>query len=272
MGSLIRTEASCRRPAAMLLGRSGLIIVGVMRCPIILPALLAATFAAPWQAFAQQPVPPPAGPAPAQVVLIFKSDPAEFGPMTLGGVPFAAPGLSMDFGSVWPVAGGKNELVVSAPGAEERKFVLETQAGGLTLLLLGLAKNPDSTKSAQFPKAVTASSVPLSLKVPQKTAEVFAFVPPRGAPLTGELVHGNAAAMKIALPAGKLTSLGEGQTGLTVAGQPVVFVDPGNPGAYVFVLLTDEKNKLRSVPFSFTVTEPEDPAKAKENAAQALDY
>jgi len=209
---------------------------------------------------------------PAQVVLIFKSDPKEFGNMTLDKNPFAAPGLSKDFGSVWPVAGGKHELVVPATGAEEKKFPLETQPGGVTLLLLGLGKNPDAAKAAQFPKSVIATSLPLELKIPQKKSEVFAYIPPGGGTVNGELVHGNTDATKIVLPEGKLTSLGEGQTGLSVAGQPVIFASPGNAGAYVFVLLKDEKNKLHSVPFSFTIDEPEDPAKAQDNAGKALDY
>lgn len=241
-----------------------------MRFSILKSVILTTAFlAAPAGVFSQT---APAAAAPAQVVLIFKSDPAEFGSMTLDNAPFAAPGLSKDFGSVWPVTGGKHELIIPAAGAEDKKFQLETQSGGVTLLMLGLTKNPDTAQAAKFPKVVTATSLPLALKIPQKKAEVFAYLPPGSATVKGELIHGNSNSVTLLLPEGKLTSLGEGQTGFSVGGQPVVFVNPGNPGAYVFVLLPDGPSKLRSVPFSFTITEPEDPAKAAENAAKVLDY
>jgi hypothetical protein len=98
----------------------------------------------------------------------------------------------------------------------------------------------------------------------QKVAKVYAYLTSEMKSLAGDLLHGNTAATKIDLAPGKLSSLGEGKTGLSVGAEQLVFFNPGSPGLYVSVIFPGKDGKLRSVPFSFEVMEPEEVTKAAE--------
>ena len=208
---------------------------------------------------------PPAPPVPAQVVMIFKVEPKEFKSLTLDKKPFASLEVEMEFSTTWPVPGGKHELGLTALGAEERKLEFSVNPKDVGLLFVDLRPNPDSAKAAQFPKAIIATWLPMELPEPdQKVAKVYAYLTSEMKPLAGDLLHGNTAATKIDLAPGKLSSLGEGKTGLSVGTEQLVFFNPGSPGLYVSVIFPAKDGKLRSVPFSFEVMEPEEVTKAAE--------
>jgi len=65
---------------------------------------------------------PPVAAEPAQVVLIFKSEPKEFKSIMLDKKPFASLEVGMEHSTTWPVLGGKHELALTAPAAEEKKI------------------------------------------------------------------------------------------------------------------------------------------------------
>jgi hypothetical protein len=209
---------------------------------------------------------PPAPPVPAQVVMIFKVDPKEFKSLTLDKKPFASLEVGMEFSTTWPVSGGKHELGLTAPGAEERKLEFSVSPKDVGLLFVDLRLNPDSAKVAQFPKTIIATWLPMELPEPdQKVAKVYAYLIAEMKPLAGDLLHGNSAATKIDLVPGKLNPLGQGKTGLSVGEEQLVFLNPGSPGLYVSVIFPAKDGKLRSVPFSFEVIEPETIAKPEKN-------
>jgi len=209
---------------------------------------------------------PPAPPVPAQVVMIFKVDPKEFKSLTLDKKPFASLEVGMDFSTTWPVSAGKHELVLTASGAEEKKLSFSVNSKDVGLLFVDLRPNPDAAKVAQFPKTILVTWLPMDLPEPnQKVAKVYAYLTAEMKPMSGELLHGNTTATKIDLAPGKLNSLGGGKTGLSVGGEQLVFVNPGSPGLYVSVIFPQKDGKLRSVPFSFEVSEPEPVAKPVGN-------
>jgi hypothetical protein len=203
---------------------------------------------------------------PAQVVVIFKSEPKEFKSITLDKKPFASLEVGMEYSTRWQVSGGKHTLALTAPAAEEKKIEFSVNPKEAGLLLVDLVANPDAVKVVQFPKAISLTWVPMNLPQPdQKVAKVYAFLTSEMKPMIGELLHGNTAATKIDLAPGKLNSLGEGKTGLSVGQQQLVFFNPGSPGLYVSVIFPAKDGKLRSVPFSFEVIEPEPAAKPERN-------
>ena len=215
-------------------------------------------------------VPPPA--IPAQVVMIFKVEPKEFKSLTLDKRPFASLEVGMEFSSTWPVPSGKHELGVTAPGAEERKLDFSVNSKEVGLLFVDLGTNPDASKSAQFPKAISLTWLPLSLPEPdKKMARVYAYLTTETKSMTADLLHGNNPASKVDLVSGKLNPLGEGKTGVSVGGEQLVFVNPGAPGLYVSILFPGKDGKLRSVPFSFEVEEPE-PVQKERPKGPPADY
>ena len=215
---------------------------------------------------------PPAPPAPAQVVIIFKSEPKEFKSIMLDKKPFASLEVGMEYSTMWPVAPGKHELAVAAPGAEEKKLDFTVNTKDVGLLFVDLVPNPDSAKAAQNPKAVSMVWLPMSLPEPdKKAAKVYAYLAAEMKNMTGDLLHGNTAATKVDLVSGKLNSLGEGKTGLSIGEEQLVFVNPGGPGLYVSVIFPAKDGKLRSVPFSLETGEPEPEPKEKPKGPPA-DY
>lgn len=215
-------------------------------------------------------VPPP--PAPAQVVMIFKSDPKEFKSIMLDKKPFASLEVGMEYSTTWPVPAGKHELGVTAPGAEEKKLDFSVNSKEAGLLLVDLGANPDSSKAAQFPKAISLVWLPIDLPEPdQKSAKVFVYLTPEMKATSGELLHGNTNPTTVNLTPGKLNPLGEGKTGLSIGGDLLYLVNPGAPGIYVGVILPLNDGKLRSVPFSFELAEPEPEQKEKPKGPPA-DY
>jgi hypothetical protein len=215
-------------------------------------------------------VPPPA--IPAQVVMIFKVEPKEFKSLTLDKKPFASLEVAMEYSTMWPVPPGKHELAVAAPGAEEKKLDFTVNTKDVGLLFVDLVPNPDSAKAAQNPKAVSMVWLPMSLPEPdKKAAKVYAYLAAEMKNMTGDLLHGNTAATKVDLVSGKLNSLGEGKTGLSIGEEQLVFVNPGGPGLYVSVIFPAKDGKLRSVPFSLETGEPEPEPKEKPKGPPA-DY
>jgi hypothetical protein len=205
---------------------------------------------------------PPAPVFPAQVVVIFNVEPKEFKSITLDKKPFASLEVGMEFSTTWPVSAGKHELGVMASGADEKKLNFSVNSKDVGLLFVDLRPNPDATKVAQFPKVIIATWLPMDLPEPdQKVAEVYAYLTTEMKPLVGDLFHGNTAGTKIDLAPGKFNSLGEGKTGLSVGQQQLAFFNPGSSGLYVSVIFPAKDGKLRSVPFSFEVIEPEPVAK-----------
>ncbi|NBQ56294.1 MAG: hypothetical protein EBU36_06580 [Verrucomicrobia bacterium] len=215
-------------------------------------------------------VPPPA--IPAQVVMIFKVEPKEFKSLTLDKKPFASLEVAMEYSTMWPVPPGKHELAVAAPGAEEKKLDFTVNTKDVGLLFVDLVPNPDSAKAAQNPKAISMVWLPIDLPEPdQKSAKVFVYLTPEMKPTSGELLHGNTNPTTVNLTPGKLNPLGEGKTGLSVGGDLLYLVNPGAPGIYVGVILPLNDGKLRSVPFSFELAEPEPEPKGKPKGPPA-DY
>jgi hypothetical protein len=210
---------------------------------------------------AQVPFAPPAS---AQLVLLFENEPAEFKGLTLNKAPFASLEVPMDAATIWPVPAGKQELAVSAPGAEDKKLPLILNPKQVALLVLGLKPNPDPAKQPELPKIISAEVLPLDLPAPDKQGRVFVFIPPNGKTLQASEMRGKANPKAIELKAGRVTSLGVGSVAVMVGEQQVVAADPGNPGLYVFVILAGKDGKLRSVPFNFLVEEPEAPASPKK--------
>ena len=201
---------------------------------------------------------PPAPPVPAQVVMIFKSEPKEFKSIMLDKKPFASLEVGMEYSTTWPVSGGKHELVLTAPGAEDKKIEFSVNPKDVGFLFVDIGANPDSTKAAQFPKAISLSWLPINLPEPDKKAsKVYAYLPVEMKGIRGDLFHGNAEPTKTDLVPGKLTPLGEGKTGFKVGQEQVLFFNPGAPGLYVGVIFSGKDGKLRSVPFSIELLEQE---------------
>lgn len=201
---------------------------------------------------------PPVAPDPAQVVLIFKSEPKEFKSIMLDKKPFASLEVGMEHSTTWPVAGGKHELVLTAPAAEEKKIDFSVNPKEVGLLFVDLGPNPDSAKAAQFPKAITLLWIPVNLPEPDKKApKVYAYLPVEMKGISGDLFHGNAEPSKTDLLPGKLTPLGEGKTGFKVGQELLLSFNPGAPGLYVGVIFSGKDGKLRSVPFSIELLEQE---------------
>ena len=216
---------------------------------------------------AQAPGTPP--PAPAQLVIIFESEPAEFKALTLNKAPFASLQVPLDAATIWPVAAGKQELVVSAAGAEDKKLALAMNPKQVALLMLGQKPNPDPAKKAEHPKIISAEVLPLDLPEPDKQGRVFVYLPPGGKTLQATEQRGKANPKTVELKAGRVTSIGVGSVAVMVGDQQVVAATPGNPGLYVFVIFPGADGKLRSVPFHFLVEEPEKPNDPKDNRTSA---
>jgi hypothetical protein len=208
--------------------------------------------------------PPPA--IPAQVVMIFKVEPKEFKSIMLDKKPFASLEVGMEYSTTWPVAGGKHELALTAPGAEEKKIEFSVNPKEVGLLFVDLGANPDSAKAAQFPKAISLIWVPMNLPEPDKKApKVYAYLAAEMKSVRGNLFHGNVAPIPTDLAPGKLNPLGEGKTGFSLGEEQLLFINPGAPGLYVSVIFPGKNGKFRSVPFSFEVEEPEPVVKPGEN-------
>jgi hypothetical protein len=175
----------------------------------------------------------------------------------------------MDAATIWPVGGGKQELVISAAGAEDKKMALTLNPKQVALLILGLKPNPDPAKKAQFAKVISAELSPVDLPAPDSKGRVFVYVPPTGKSLQGSELRGKANPKPVAFPLGKVTALGVGEVAVMVDGQQIVAASPGNPGLYVFVAFPGADGKLRSVPFNFLVEEPEKPTDPKENRSSS---
>jgi hypothetical protein len=215
-------------------------------------------------------VPPPA--VPAQMVMIFQVEPKEFKSITLDKKPFASLEVGMEYSTLWPVPPGKHELAVAAPGAEEKKLDFTVNPKDVGVLFVDLVPNPDSAKAAQNPKAVSLRWLPMSLPEPdKKAAKVYAYLASEAKAVSGDLFHGNTAPTQVSLVPGKLNPLGEGKTGLSSGADQLYFVNPGAPGLYVGVIFPGKDGKLRSVPFSFEVTEPE-PAQQEKPKGPPADY
>lgn len=218
---------------------------------------------------------PATSPAPAQLVMVFESEPAEFKALTLNKAPFASLQVPMDAATIWPVSGGKQELVVSANGAEDKKLALVLNPKQVALLMLGLKPNPDPAKRSEHPKTISAEVIPLDLPSPDTQGRVFAFVPPWGKTLQASELRGKANPKPLELKAGRMTSIGVGAVLVMVGDQQVVAATPGNPGLYVFVIFPGADGKLRSVPFNFLVEEPEksrDPKDSRTSAPRPADF
>lgn len=214
---------------------------------------------------------PPAA-VPAQVVMIFQVEPKDFKSITMDKKPFASLEVGMEHSTIWPVPAGKHELVVAAPGAGEKKLDFTVNPKDVGLLFLDLVPNPDSAKAVQNPKAVALTWLRMNLPEPdKKVAKVYAYLTSGMKPMNGDLLHGNTAATKVDLLPEKLNPLGEGKTGLSVGEEQLLFLNPGAPGLYVGVIFPGKDGKLRSVPFSFEVVEPEPEPKEKPKGTPA-DY
>lgn len=201
---------------------------------------------------------PPVAAEPAQVVLIFKSEPKEFKSIMLDKKPFASLEVGMEHSTTWPVSGGKHELALTAPAAEEKKIEFSVNSKDAGLLFVDIGANPDSAKVAQFPKAISLSWLPMNLPEPDKKAsKVYAYLPVEMKGISGDLFHGNAEPTKTDLLPGKLTPLGQGKTGFKVGQEQLLFFNPGAPGLYVGVIFSGKDGKLRSVPFSIELLEQE---------------
>lgn len=201
---------------------------------------------------------PPVAPDPAQVVLIFKSEPKEFKSIMLDKKPFASLEVGMEHSTTWPVSGGKHELVLTAPAAEDKKIAFSVNPKDVGFLFVDIGANPDSAKVAQFPKAISLSWLPMNLPEPDKKAsKVYAYLPVEMKGIRGDLFHGNAEPTKTDLVPGKLTPLGEGKTGFKVGEELLLSFNPGAPGLYVSVIFLGKDGKLRSVPFSIELLEQE---------------
>ena len=201
---------------------------------------------------------PPVAPDPAQVVLIFKSEPKEFKSIMLDKKPFASLEVGMEHSTTWPVSGGKHELVLTAPAAEDKKIAFSVNPKDVGFLFVDIGANPDSAKVAQFPKAIFLSWLLMNLPEPDKKAsKVYAYLPVGMTEIRGDLFHGNGEPTKTDLVPGKLTPLGEGKTGFKVGQEQLLFFNPGAPGLYVGVIFSGKDGKLRSVPFSIELLEQE---------------
>lgn len=178
----------------------------------------------------------------------------------------------MEFSTTWPIPPGKHELVVAAPGAEDKRLEFSVNPKDVGLLFLDLGPNPESAKAPQFPKVISLVWLPMSLpELDQKAAQVYAYLTQETKAFRGDLVHGNTDSTSVNLMPGKLNPLGEGKTGLSVGEEQLVFVNPGGPGLFVNVIFPGKEGKLRSVPFAFEVMEPE-PAQTEKPKGQPADY
>ena len=209
---------------------------------------------------------------PAQVVMIFQAEPKEFRSIALDKKPFASLEVGMEYSTTWPVPPGKHELAVAAPGAEERKLVFAVNPKDVGLLFMDLVPNPDSAKAGQFPKVISLVWLPMSLPEPdQKSARVYAYLTQETKAIRGNVLHGNTDPSPIDLAPGKLNPLGEGKTLLSVGEEQLVFANPGGPGLFVSVIFPGKDGKIRSVPFSLEVLEPE-PVQNEKSKGPPADY
>jgi hypothetical protein len=208
--------------------------------------------------FSQQDV---AKPAPSSLVVVFRCDSSKFSSFLLDGRPIAANQVPMEYPSVWPVAPGKHELLLSANGAEDARAALEIAPHNPTLLILDLVPNKDASKAARFPNQITLSARPIALEFPKsdtKSVNVYAYLL-EGQPLKAKVDFGRSEPKIVELPAKTLVSLGQGSLAVSVGKQSVFGANPGNPGVYVFALLPLPDGKIRALPFEFVVKQPEPP-------------
>lgn len=195
----------------------------------------------------------------SSLVLVFKSDAPAFTGFKLDGAPFAAPGLSAEFGSIWPAPAGKHEFSIGAQGAEEKTFEITAPAGQVGLLVLGLTKNPDAKKAAEFPKAITLASIPLTLPSPKGKVLIFAYTLAEVGPAKVEVIRGNTAGVPVLLEPRKLIPLGEGSCSVMAGDSLLMAAHHGTPGVYVYIVSNDSTGELQAVPFSIVVETPEEP-------------
>lgn len=219
------------------------------------------------QANAQVSGSPP--PAPAQLVMIFESEPSQFKGLTLNKVPFASLEVPMDAATIWPISPGKQELVVSAPGAEDRKLTLAPNPRQVVLLMLGLRPNPDSVKKKEHPKIISAEPLPLDLPLPDSKTRIFVYIPPAGRSLQASEFRDKKKPKPLELPAGKMTALEGGDLTVMAEGEPIVLAGTKNPGVYVFVVFPGPGGKLRSIPLQFAAEEPKKPGDPQDNRNSA---
>ena len=214
---------------------------------------------------------PPVAPDPAQVVLIFKSEPKEFKSIMLDKKPFGSLEVGMEHSTTWPVAGGKHELVLTAPGADDKRIEFSVNPKDVGFLFVDIGANPDSAKVAQFPKAISLIWLPMNLPQPdKKSSKVYAYLPVEMKGISGDLFHGNTEPTKTDLLPGKLTPLGQGKTGFKVGQELLLSFNPGAPGLYVGVIFSGKDGKLRSVPFSIELLEQEPVLKPGESKPKGL--
>jgi hypothetical protein len=191
--------------------------------------------------------------APAQVVLVFLSEPTEFQAIEMDGSAFGSLSMPADFAGVWPVSPGNRKLIVKAPEAADAQVSLQLDAGQTALVFLGFEKAVGDAPAKIQVKA-------LAPRLPRPSAgtkKIYAFVAPNSQPVRGKLMRGEEKFTDVQLAPGKLELLGEGATVLKVGDQVVISGDPASSGNYVFVLVPDGAKSVRTVAFSEIVPDPQ---------------
>lgn len=207
----------------------------------------------------------------SSMVVVFRSDPSKFSALQVDGQPFAANMVPIEYPSVWAVPSGKREISVSAAGAEELRGSVDFPPNKPMLLLPELVPNDDPVKAKSFPQKIRLSASPVDLELPKadaKSAKSYAYLlGPK--PLEIEVSVGRSDTRKIRLEPRKLFLLGEGSVEILAGGVSLGGVNPGNPGAYLFALLPLDDGKIRALPFTYVIEEPE--RESPSNAASIQD-
>lgn len=225
----------------------------IMRTATIIGTLAAILLCSANQLLAQTNSPASETQNPAQVVLVFLSEPTNFQALEMDGAAFASLSVPADFAGVWPAAPGNRKLTVKAAGAADADFNLQLPAGQTVVLFLGLEKGAGGTPAKIKMRA-------LAPRIPRPSAgskKLYALVAPDSQSIRGKVMRGEDKFTDIELLPGKLELVGEGATVLKVGDQVIISGDPASSGNYVFVLLPDGAKSVRTVAFSEIVSEPE---------------
>lgn len=190
---------------------------------------------------------------PAQVVTVFLSEPSGFAALEMDGAPFGDLSMPADFPGVWSEPAGTKKLTVKAPGCEDTEVALKLAAGHTTILFFSIEGGSAGKKGKISVKALA----PRILPPKAGSKKIYALVAPDSAAVSAKLMRNGEKFTDVQLVPGKLELVGEGETVLKVGPQVLISGNPASSGNYVFILVPDGAQGIRSLAYSDILPDPE---------------